>query len=251
MKWYGTATEIQDRKRSESLRAAEKRILEMIADDVGLSEILNDLCSAIDAHTPGASSFVCLMDPDGKQLWPTAGPRIPASLTAAISPFPIGPNRGSCGTAAFTKQRVIISDVSSDPKWPDEIRELALTHGVRAAWSEPLISKDGDVLGTFCLSYGEPRTPNTQDLELIGSAGNVARIAVERKRSQEALRSALDELRQITDAIPQCIIVLNASGRALYANRVALDYTGSRSPEDSYRCKRAPQCLSDIPTAAP
>src|SRR5580658_8380759 len=132
-------------------RTAEKRILEMIADGVGLPDVLNELCSTIDACSSGTSSFVCLMDANG-QLWPSAAPGIAPPLAAAITPFAVGPNRGSCGTAAFTKQRVVIEDVSSDPKWPDDIREIALTNGVRAAWSEPLISREGEVLGTFCLS---------------------------------------------------------------------------------------------------
>ena len=116
VRWYGTATDIEDLKRTESLRGAEKRLLQMIANGVGLSEVLNDLCAAIDANAPGATSFVCLMDEDGKQLLPCAGPRVPGAFTTAITPFPIGPSRGSCGTAAFTKRRVIIADVSRDRK---------------------------------------------------------------------------------------------------------------------------------------
>jgi PAS domain S-box-containing protein len=240
VRWYGTATDIEDRKRTESLRAAEKRMLEMIANGVGLSEVLNDLCGAIDSHAPGATSFVCVMDTNGKQLQPSAGPRVPAAFTKAITPFPIGPNRGSCGTAAFTKQRVFIADISSDPKWPDEIRNVALEHGVCAAWSEPLISKDGDVLGTFCVSYGEPRTPNDRDLELIEAAGNFARIAIERERSQQALTSALDEireseatLRQTIDTIPTLAWCNLADGSNMFLNQRWHDYTGL-SPQEAH-----------------
>src|SRR5260370_12687108 len=141
---------------AESLLAAEKRTLEMVTNGASLSEVLNDLCASIDAHAPPAASMVCLMDPDGKQLLPCAGPRIPDAFTAAITPWPIGPNRGSCGTAAFTKQRVIIPDISNDPRWPDNARDLALSHGFRAGWSAPLVSLDGAVLGTFCVSSADP-----------------------------------------------------------------------------------------------
>jgi formate hydrogenlyase transcriptional activator len=219
VQWYGTAIDIDDRKRTESLRDAEKRMLEMIANGARLSEVLNGLCAAIDSHAPGATSFVCLMDSDGKHLQPCAGPRVPAAFTKAITPFPIGPNRGSCGTAAFTKERVIIPDISSDPKWPDEIRNVALEHGVRAAWSEPLISKDGHVLGTFCVSYGELRNPDSRDIELIEAAANIALIAIERERYEE-------ELRRIPDAIPNAIVMMNPDGSSFYANKALLDYTG-------------------------
>jgi hypothetical protein len=99
---------------AESLLAAEKRTLEMMANGASLSEVLNDLCASIDAHSPPVASMVCLLD--GERLSPCAGPHVPATFKAAITPWPIGPNRGSCGTAAFTKQRVIIPDISSDSR---------------------------------------------------------------------------------------------------------------------------------------
>ena len=139
---------IEDRKQIESLRAAETRTLEMIANGANLSDVLNDLCAAIDKHA-SATSFVCLMDTERKQLLPIAGPGVPPAFARAITPWPIGPNRGSCGTAAFTKDRVIIPDVSVDPRWPDDARGVALNHGVYEAWSEPLISTGGPPLH-FC-----------------------------------------------------------------------------------------------------
>jgi len=238
VRWHGTAIDIDDRKRTEALRTAERRMLEMIANGAGLSEVLNDLCGAIDSHAPGATSFVCLMDSDGKHLQPSAGPRVPAAFTKAITPFSIGPDRGSCGTAAFTKQRVIIPDISSDPKWPAEIRNIALENGVCAAWSEPLISKGGKVLGTFCVSYGELRNPDSRDIELIESAGNIARIAIERERSQEALKTASDEirkseatLRQTLDTIPAFAWCSLPDGSVEFLNQRWHDYTGISAQE--------------------
>jgi PAS domain S-box-containing protein len=223
---------------AESLLAAEKRILEMMANGASLSEVLNDLCTAIDAHAPPTISMVCLMDPDGKQLLPGAGPHLPPAFTAAITPWPIGANRGSCGTAAFTKQRVIIPDISNDPRWPDEARALALSHGFCAAWSEPLISKDGEVLGTFCLSYAEPRIPNSRDLEFIQAAAHIALIAIELERSRLALKNAVVEirnsenkLRTIIDTIPGFVCTLSAAGEVELVNRQILEYFGKTMEE--------------------
>lgn len=110
---------------AESLLAAEKRTLEMMANGASLSEVLNDLCAAIDAHAPPVTSMVCLMD--GQWLSPCAGPHVPATFKAAITPWRIGPDRASCGAAAFTKQRVIVPNISRDPRWPDDARDLTLT----------------------------------------------------------------------------------------------------------------------------
>ncbi len=96
---------------AESLLAAEKQTLEKMANGASLSEVLNDLCASIDAHGSPVTSMICLLD--GQWLSPCAGPHVPATFKAAITPWLIGPNTGSCGTAAFTKQRVIVPNISS------------------------------------------------------------------------------------------------------------------------------------------
>jgi formate hydrogenlyase transcriptional activator len=231
-KWYGANTDIEDRKRAESLLAAEKRTLEMIAGGAPLTDILLSLCDTIDAQSPKIISTAMLMDPDGKRLWPVAGHRIPKGWIEAITPLTIGANVGSCGRAAALKQRVVASDIATDPLWVDW-RELALAHGLRAAWSQPLLSRSQEVLGTFAMYYREPSTPSESDLRLIEGAANVAVIAIEGERSQAALTRAFDEiakseaeLRTIIDAIPQLIIATGADGKFLYANQAVLDYTG-------------------------
>src|SRR3989475_2234156 len=225
-------------KRTATLHAAEKRTLEMIANGANLSDVLNELCAAIDTHSSG-TSFVCLMDQAGNQLLPIAGPHVPSGFARAITPWPIGPNRGSCGTAAFTKQRVVIPDISDDPRWPDDARGMAIAHGVCAAWSEPLISKDGEVLGTFCISHSQARIPNDEDLELIEASGHIARIAIERQRSHEALRNAVAllqkseaKLRQVIDTIPTLAWCNLAHGPNEFLNKRWHEYTGL-SPEES------------------
>jgi PAS domain-containing protein len=189
--------------------------------------------SSIDVQAPAMISTILLMDPDGKRLWHVAGPQVPSDWLPAISPRPIGPREGCCGAAAFLRERVIVGDVAADPIWTNENRDLAIKNGIRAAWSQPILGKDGQLLGTFALYASEPRIPTSAELELIEGAGHIARIAIERQRSQEALRKALDEireseaeLRRITDAIPQAINVLGVDGRTLYANKVTLEYAG-------------------------
>src|ERR1700756_5506194 len=93
----------EDGNQEELLRAAEKRTLEMIADGASLTDVLNCLCAAIDDHA-SATSFVCLLDSGGNQLLPIASPNVPSAFAAAITPWPIGPNRGSGGTARFFKK---------------------------------------------------------------------------------------------------------------------------------------------------
>jgi PAS domain S-box-containing protein len=140
-KWYGANTDIEDRKRAEALLAAEKRTLEMIASGACLADILESLCLTIDVQASNVKSAVLLMDADGMHLRPAAGPRFPKEFLEAITPVKIGPCVGSCGTAAFLKQRVIVSDIATDPLWAD-YREFALSYGFRAAWSQPLFLQE-------------------------------------------------------------------------------------------------------------
>lgn len=129
-------THTDDWKRAESLLAAERRMLEMIVAGASLTDVLENLCTEIAAQSPDVMSSVMLMDPDGKRLWPKASQWVSKEWLSAIAPLPVGPRMGSCGTAAFRKQRVINPDIVSDPLWSgcaaEKYRELALQNGIRA-----------------------------------------------------------------------------------------------------------------------
>jgi formate hydrogenlyase transcriptional activator len=209
----------------------------MITGGASLTDILAHLCSAVDAQSPDTISTVLLLDPDGQRLWPTAGPRMPSAFIQAFTPAQVGPNRGACGTAASRRERVIISDIATDPRWSGlsgaQSREAILATGIRACWSQPIMSKERQLLGTFAMSYRAPRSPTGRELQLIEDAAHVAVIAIEGERSRVALREAFreieaseQELRHITDAIPITVAVLSPDGTSLYANRAALDYSG-------------------------
>ena len=230
-----------DDSRVGALLLAQRRTLEMIADGSSLTDILEELCRTIDAQQPDIITTVLLMDSDGKKLWPTAGPRVPEGWTRVITPLTVGRQVGSCGAAAFLRQTVIVSDIATDPLFDlADYRDQALSHGLRAAWSQPLISKDDEVLGTFAMYYTKPRTPSAADLQLIEGAAHVAMIAIQRDRSQRALQQAYQEikqsedklrqdereLRQLIDFLPQHVFVLDSDGHLLQANQMVLDYTG-------------------------
>ena len=238
VRWYGTNTDVDDLKRAEHLLAAEKHTLEMIADGAGLNDILTHLCTSMDLLVAPSMTTILLMDQDGKRLWHTAGPRVPREWVPIISPLPVALEAGLCGTAAFLKERIVVPDVATDPNWPDQLRPIAIRNGIRAGWSEPIVTRDRQVLGTFALYSPEPRVPADADLALIEGAGRIALIAIERQRSQEALRNALEEiresereLRQIVDTIPGFVCTLSAAGELEHLNRQTLEYFGKTVEE--------------------
>src|SRR5260370_28264288 len=119
----------------------------MSATGVALKEILNALCLSIEEQRSGTLASVLLLRPDGLHLDSVAGPSLPKGWTQQIENLPIGPCAGSCGTAAFRGSRVIVSDIATDPLWAvQEHRASALRYGLRASWSNPILSSDGKIL---------------------------------------------------------------------------------------------------------
>ena len=247
-KWYGTAIDIEDRKRAEALLAGEKRLLEMIATGVPFKEIANALCQIIEQQRPGTLASVLLLNCDGVHLDVIAGPNLPGGWDRQMEQLPIGPCAGSCGTAAYRGSPVIVSDIATDPLWDvPQHRAAALNHGLRASWSNPVLSWKGEVLGTFCMYYRDSRSPTSEDLELIEVATHLVRVAIERDRAEQALRASeqlarshvdvmmrsLDVL--ATEAAPEKFIgeMLRTIGQHLRAHRVLLWLRNQR--DDSLR----------------
>src|SRR5262249_29433578 len=138
-----------------------------------------------------------------------AGPKVPQDWVRAITPLPVAGDTGLCGTAAFLKTRVIVPDVATESVWLESHRALALKNGIRAGWSQPILAKENDSLGTFAVYSPESGVPTPDDLALMEAAARIALIAIQRQRSQEALRNAVEQirksesrLRRVVDAIP-------------------------------------------------
>src|SRR5271165_446812 len=199
VKWYGALTDIEDRKSAEALLAGERRLFEMIATDVPLKEIFNELCLIIEQQRPGTHASVLLLAREGHHLTVVAGPTLPKGWSEQMEKLPVGPCAGSCGTAAYRGTLVIASDIATDALGDvSEHRAEALSYGLRASWSNPVICYNGKVAGTFCIYYREPRSPTSQDLELIELATHVARVAIERDQQEISLREAQNELAHVS-----------------------------------------------------
>ena len=205
LKWYGALTDIEDRKRAEALLAGEKRILEMIAKGDSLPAIFNALCQLVEAQLPDVISSVLLLE--GDRLRHGGAPSLPNSYNEAINGLVIGPSEGSCGTAAYRAEPVIVSNIATDPLWA-KYRDLALSHSLRACWSTPILSSEKKVLGTFAMYYREPRSPTSQDFGLVELATHLVRIAVERDRAEQALRTSEQLARSHVEVMMRSLDVL-------------------------------------------
>jgi len=199
--------DISKRKQGEALLAGEKRLLEMVAKGDSLPSILDSICRLVEELCSGCLCSILLLDSSGKRLWHGAGPSIPKPYAQAIDGFVIGPDVGSCGSAAYRAEQVIVSDIATDPRWT-RFRDEALTNGLRACWSTPILSLENRVLGTFAMYYREPRSPAPRHQDVIEQITHLASIAIQRKRAEEALRASEQLARGQVEALTYSLDVL-------------------------------------------
>jgi signal transduction histidine kinase len=174
-------------KEEEFFRAGQSRVLEMIAADAPLSEVLASLVLLMEGQAEGLRCSILLLNRDGKHVRHGAAPNLPEAYVKEVDGSAIGPCNGSCGTAMFTRKPVIVTDVMTDPLWRD-YRDLAKICGLRACWSTPILSPQGEVLGSFAMYRQETRGPEPEETRLTEIATHIAGIAIDRQRQQEVLR---------------------------------------------------------------
>jgi two-component system, cell cycle sensor histidine kinase and response regulator CckA len=215
-----------------SLSLLDDRVLAMIMGQTPLPKILDALCADLEQLNSGMLCSVLLLDSDGVTLRGGAAPSLAQEYCQAVDPLKIGPNAGSCGTAVYRKQPVIVSDISTDPLWAD-YRQVALAHGLRACWSTPIPSQDGSMLGTFAIYYREPRTPDAQHLQIIAHATHLVALAIERDRDKTQLRAAEDRYRTLVECLPAITYIaeLGAGGQWRYVSPQIKSILGF-SPEE-------------------
>src|SRR5712672_2027574 len=156
----------------------------MVAKGNSLAEILDSLCRLVEAQAGDVLASILLVD--GDHLRHGGAPSLPKAYTDAIDGITIGPSAGSCGTAAYRGEQVIVENIASDPLWAD-YRDAALPHALRACWSTPVFSSQGKVIATFAMYYREPRSPTVRDQQMIDQITHLAGIAIERKLTQDEL----------------------------------------------------------------
>lgn len=229
--FLATVQDISERKRHETLLAGEKRVLEMIAKGFGLEDILSKVASLYESQSwVSCRCAIMMLDKAGTKLRSTAAPSLPPAYSRAVDGIDIGPDRGSCGTAAYLRTRVVAGDIVTDPRWAD-YRELALAHGLRACWSAPILAASGKLLGTFAIYYADPRTPSFEDDLLIERLSHLAGIAIEKKQAEAEIAAiayhdsltGLANRALLNDRLAQALVRARRHGRLLSLLFIDLD----------------------------
>lgn len=168
----------------------QNNILNEANFDAPLENTLSSLTDALDSLNPEYA--VAILRHTNEGLRPLAGNRISKNWAKLINPLPLGPNHGSCGTAGFLKQRVIVENILEDPLWAD-YREYQPIHGFMACWSQPIINNRNELLGTLAIYFKNSRKPKHQELEIMQALANSVRTLVERKNYEQQLNCAIEK----------------------------------------------------------
>ncbi len=224
------SVDITERKRAEELKEDENRILMLLSEGAELGEILSAIVHMVEIRDSSIKGSVLLLDSARGMLVQAAGPSMTDAYKKCLTDgLPIGDGIGSCGTAAYRKERVVVPDIaSSQLYYGSKVIPVLLRNGMVACWSQPIVSSQGELLGTignYCNRVGEP---DAQNLAVLEWSARVAAIAIERQRDMERVR----QLSSVTEQISEATIVTNPDLKIIYLNRAAQNLFGY-SPEEA------------------
>ena len=222
----GSSRCITERKRVQATGEAQRRVLQYMAENRPLPEVMDALVRMVELQSERRMfASIMLFDEAGMCLRHGAAPSLPADYNRKIDGWPIGPLQGSCGAAAHLKQPVAVADIANDPRWA-VAKELAASYGLGACWSMPIMSTQGQLLGTFAQYYPEPKEPGKGDWRVLETATRTAAIAIDRKRVEAALRQSEARFRRLSDSAPVPIWMTDAAKACTWANKTFLEFTG-------------------------
>ncbi len=184
-------------ERDALLLAAQLELLAGVVSGRTLPRALESLLRVVERVSAGGLlASILLLDESGRHLQHGAAPSLPGFYNEAIDGVEIGPTVGSCGTAAFRRRQVIVEDIETDPLWAD-YKDLALSAGLRACWSTPIVGVGGRVLGTFAMYYPNPSRPTPSDLALIDVLVRTVAMSIERSRLDDERERELSQERAL------------------------------------------------------
>jgi GAF domain-containing protein len=176
----------------DAIREAHCAVLEMAVLNSPLEKTLSALIDIVESTSKtGVLGSILILDEDGTHLRHGAAPSLPSGYNESVDGIELGPEQGSCGTAAYTGQPVFVTDIETDPKWAT-FADLAIAYGLRACWSTPIIAAERRVLGTFAMYHREPREPTVRDLALVDLVTQTAALIIDRERTRSAMAKIAD-----------------------------------------------------------
>ncbi len=217
--------EVVEREKAEQLLIHKNEILDLIALNIPLNEIFDRLLLNYESVHPDYYGSISLMNQDGTHLDLESAPSLPKLYKLAVKKIPVGPHVGSCGSAAFHKKSVIVSDISTDPLWVD-YKTIALKFNLNSCWSIPVFSKDKTVIGTFAIYSTSISAPSLSDIRELNFTLNLVNIAIEKSRIVAEIKTKDESYRALIDQANDAIISYSLDGEIHDFNKAAYTSLG-------------------------
>ena len=224
------ARDVTNQKRIEAIRQLESELFSAMIARKDLNNLLTQVVLGIEKLMPDCLASVLLLDPTGTRLQKGATPNLPDAYNDAIDGAEIGPQAGSCGTAAFRGEPVIVEDIATDPLW-DDYRHLALPYGLRACWSQPIFDDNQRVLATFAIYHDRPQRPSEADQDTIRRIADMLSVAISKKRTEAKVEENNQRFRRIFEQAATGVAITDLQGRYLEANRAYCEMLGYSEEE--------------------
>ncbi len=223
--------DITERKQAELVAAGERRALEKIASSEPLNGALSSITEVVERVLPDSLCCIRLYDPMTRTLAHVAGQSLPREYVALMDHYPAEIRFGSCAAAIALQRQIIVPDIAKDALWEFR-RDAAARAGLRACWSTPITGADGRMLGTFAAYLRRTGMPSRRDLELVGRMAQLARIAIERRRAEDALRESESRFRGLFDNVVEGVYQVTMDGYLVSANPALIAMLGYASLDE-------------------
>ena len=247
----GITRDISERKQRDDYKHFYSHILEMLATGHGLATILQAIVQGIEALHPDKLCSILLLDEAGQRVQRCIAPSLPEAYNAALEGLEIGMGVGSCGTAAFTNERVVVEDIASHPYWAD-FKDLAAQAGLGACWSQPIRSGTHRVLGTFGIYHRGTYHPNATDIALIEQTARLASITIEKTLAEERLHESQAFAQAVLNSVTNEIVVIDQRGCIVGVNEAWRQFSvqnssipGQMAPHTELGANYLGACLTD------
>lgn len=226
-------TDVAARRRAERVTAGERNVFERIAADAPLADVLDSIVELVESISTSFTATIGLLAADGQSFADIIGRRVPAQWRQVEQRLAVDIRNGSSAAAVYLGRQVMVADVESDAFWQRR-RELALAAGFRSAWSVPIKTGGGRVLGALSVYRPQPGAPLARDVDLMAHAARLAGIAIERRRNEEALRASEAKFRSLYDRMLEGVYQCAADGRLLEVNPAFVKMLGFDRAEEIY-----------------
>lgn len=217
----GVVVDVTEKIWANQRQQHHNQVMQLLLEKAPLSAVLGTMVRNVESINPSMLCSILLLDADGQHLRHGAAPRLPDFFTKALDGTRIGPNVGSCGSAAFSGKRVIVENIANHPWWAP-FAALAWKADLAACWSQPIVSAQGQVLGTFAIYHRQPCAPTSLDVRLIEDEARLASVVIEKVRAEERLQLSA----RVFSHAREGIVITDAHQRIVEVNAMFTQITG-------------------------